>query len=126
MFEKVTKHMSSSGAILVHQVIPMLDQLTAALDLVVDDQSKHLSIHHGAKNALKVVDKYYSRTEDSHIYCVAMIMYPKYKLDYFHAKEWPQDWIDTALSIAHQIWCDKYKKHAPIENIAPTTVCITL
>ncbi|KAF8590830.1 hypothetical protein K439DRAFT_1328930 [Ramaria rubella] len=118
MFEKVTKHMSSSRAVLVHQVIPVLDRLTAALELVVDDQSKPLSICHGAKNVLKVVDKYYSCTDDSHIYRVAMIMHPRYKLDYFHAKEWPQDWIDMALSIACQIWCNEYKKQGSTENIA--------
>jgi hypothetical protein len=32
----------------------------------------HISIRHGAKNALQVLDKYYAKTDDSEIYRVAM------------------------------------------------------
>ena len=72
MFEKVTKHISQSESVLVHQVIPIIDHITMELERVVDNKDVHMSIHHGAKNALGVVHKYYKLLDDSEIYWVAM------------------------------------------------------
>ena len=72
MFEKVTKHISQSESVLVHQVIPIIDHITMELERVVDNEDVHMSICHGAKNALSMVHKYYALLDDSEIYWVAM------------------------------------------------------
>ncbi len=72
MFEWITKHVSHSNVVLVHQVIPMIDHLNTELESIVDDARKPKAIRHGAKNALRVLDKYYACTDESEIYRVAM------------------------------------------------------
>ena len=72
IFEKVTKHISQSATVLVHQVIPIIYCLTTELALAVADEDVHMSIHHGAQNATCVVNKYYALSDDSVMYWVAM------------------------------------------------------
>ena len=74
-----------------------------------------MSIYHGAKNALGVVHKYYKLLDDSEVYWVAMsdfglsppqapcsqlftVFHLRYKITYFHAKEWPKHWIENAIT----------------------------
>lgn len=72
LFSRITKHVSQASVVLVHQVIPMIDCLNHDLEGIVDRYSTPLAIRHGAKNALKILDKYYSKTDDSEIYRAAM------------------------------------------------------
>ena len=72
IFEKVTKHISQSATVLVHQVIPIIEHLTTELASAVADEDVHMSIHHGVQNATCVVNKYYALLDDSVMYWVAM------------------------------------------------------
>jgi len=58
--------------VLVHQVIPIIDHLTTELASAVADKDVHMSIHHGVQNATCVVNKYYTLSDDSMMYRVAM------------------------------------------------------
>jgi hypothetical protein len=68
--------MSQSGVCLVHEVIPFIDGLTRAMDDVRDDETKHPAVRVAAANGLDVLNKYYSKTDDSHIYRIAMSKSP--------------------------------------------------
>jgi len=63
---------SSAEKPLIHQVIPLIDQLHSRLTNLRNDETMHASIRHAANNAIIVLDKYYSRTDECVIYRVAM------------------------------------------------------
>ncbi|KAF8869265.1 hypothetical protein CPB84DRAFT_1755303 [Gymnopilus junonius] len=54
------------------------------------------------------------------MYRIAMILNPKYKLMYFTAKKWPQEWIDAALTVLREHWMTYYKPS--LEATAETSI----
>ena len=72
MFADGTNHISQSETVLTHQVIPIIDILTDKLQAVVGNTRMHMSIWHGAQNAIAVLNKYYARMDDSVMYWAAM------------------------------------------------------
>jgi hypothetical protein len=84
------------------------------------------SVRAGALKGLAILNKYYSKTDDSIMYRIAMSMFltkqhllsnlisllvlnPKYKLSYFRAKDWEEEWIDAALKVLRDQWMTYYK-----------------
>ena len=57
---------------LIHHVIPLIDQLHSRLTDLRDNVAIHMAIRHAASNALVVLNKYYSRTDECVMYRVAM------------------------------------------------------
>ena len=58
----------------------------------------HPSLIVAMKLASKKMDHYYSLTDSSLIYQIAMVLHPGIKLEYFHNQKWEEEWIDEALS----------------------------
>jgi Ni,Fe-hydrogenase I cytochrome b subunit len=84
-----------------------------------------LSVKHALLFARKIMDKYYSKTDLSNIYQIAMgiffvvgvlfsinyclVLHPQMKLKYFQQHKWPKAWIDTAKEIVREEFA-KYRK----------------
>ncbi|KAJ7192443.1 hypothetical protein GGX14DRAFT_380169, partial [Mycena pura] len=49
--------------------------------------------------------KYYSATEESNVYRIAMVLHPSLKIEYFKLPRWEQPWIQTAEDVVR----DEYK-----------------
>ena len=64
--------MSSSTRALVHEVIPYIDVLTSHLDDFADNLSLHPTVRAAAQRGREVLNKYYSRTDESIVYRIAM------------------------------------------------------
>ncbi|KAE9391883.1 hypothetical protein BT96DRAFT_831397, partial [Gymnopus androsaceus JB14] len=79
------------------------------------DDNQPVIIHASAAKGHAVLNKYYSKTDDSRMYQLCMSMYlfylffvlsgfadmlvvlhPRYKMSYFTKASWEMDWIDTA------------------------------
>ena len=71
-FLDATKIMSQSGAPLVHQVIPLFDGITRALDNHAQDMTNAPAVRMAAVRGRKMLDKYYGLTDDSIVYRLAM------------------------------------------------------
>lgn len=67
-----TKKVSQSSTPLIHDIIPIIDSLTAYFDKVIDDRSLHPAVRHTAMRGLKILNKYYGRTDESIAYRIAM------------------------------------------------------
>ena len=67
-----TTQMSASTRPLVHQVIPYIDILTNHLDEVLSQDDLHPTIRAAAKRGMVVINRYYSRTDESIVYRIAM------------------------------------------------------
>jgi hypothetical protein len=62
------------------------------------------------KLARKKMDRYYSLTDSSHVYRIAMILHPGMKLDYFRNQKWEEDWIEQAKTLVREVYAAKYEK----------------
>ena len=67
--------MSKSSRALVHEVIPVIDILTQHLDKFSDNLVLHPSVRAAAARGRIVLNKYYSRTDESMVYRIAMGTY---------------------------------------------------
>ncbi|KAF8181669.1 hypothetical protein K438DRAFT_1601351, partial [Mycena galopus ATCC 62051] len=59
---------------LVFEVIPLINKFTIIFGQMIDNTSLHIAIRHAANTGLAVLNKYYSFTDDSEIYRIAMSM----------------------------------------------------
>jgi len=69
---EATEMVSLAERPLIHHVIPLIDQLHSRLTDLCDNVAIHMAIRHAASNALVVLNKYYSRTDECVMYRVAM------------------------------------------------------
>ncbi|KAJ3519443.1 hypothetical protein NMY22_g13198 [Coprinellus aureogranulatus] len=113
-----TKELSRSAKPLVHEVIPIMDTLTAVFDEVIDDTSLHPVVRHAALRGARMLNKYYSKTDDSIVYRIAMILHPHYKMDYFTKAGWEAAWIAEARRIITHEWTTRYK---PVSVVPAST-----
>jgi hypothetical protein len=72
LFVGTTKKISKSKTPLVHEVIPIFDVLTRTLDKHVADVTLPPAIRVAAARGRTMLNKYYSLTDDSIVYRIAM------------------------------------------------------
>lgn len=117
--------MSASARPLIADVIPLIDLLHDRLDELVNNTDKPMIIRASAAKASAIIEKYYSKTDDSKMYCLCMskpfvhscefksnkhtVLHPRYKCTYFVKVKWHSDWINTANQMIRQEWEDVYK-----------------
>ncbi|CDO75086.1 hypothetical protein BN946_scf185010.g11 [Trametes cinnabarina] len=107
VFFDATTFFSSSQPNLA-QVIPAMDLIDEKLATACIDSSLHPSIQVAARLAKDTLNKYYSKTDISDVYRIAMVLHPRYKLRYFKDHTWDQDWIDEAREITYNIYTSRY------------------
>ena len=91
--------------------------------------------------AKKTLNRYYSRMDDSEAYRIAMskfikvaenikdlsvvtVLHPQYKLEYFKAANWEQEWIEIAENILRIEFSSNYEGSVNLEvPDSPVTVC---
>ena len=64
--------MSQSCMPLLHQVIPLFDGITRALDDHASDTKNAPAVRMAAVRGRVMLNKYYGLTDDSAMYCIAM------------------------------------------------------
>ncbi len=71
-FLKATERISRSGAPLLHEVIPTMDILTRELKKALKNTALLPCVHAGVSQRLSIIDKYYSKTDESIMWKTAM------------------------------------------------------
>ncbi|KAF8578547.1 hypothetical protein K439DRAFT_1304552, partial [Ramaria rubella] len=104
-----TKQMSTSTMPQIFKVIPIMDVLTATLDKYTSNKMLFPAIRSAAAQGCEIINKYYSLTDDSIVYRITMVLYPRYKTIYFQHQKWPDSWVDTAVSLVCKEWEKNYK-----------------
>ena len=56
------------------------------------------------------MDRYYSLTDSSHIYHIAMVLHPGMKLEYFHNQKWEEEWVEQAETLVREEYVANYEK----------------
>lgn len=57
---------------MVYQVIPIIDKFNGLFTDMIWNDKLHLSVRHAAKMGSKVLDKYYTLTDESKVYRTCM------------------------------------------------------
>jgi len=93
----------------VAAIIPAMDQLTETLNQWTG-KAYYPAITAAMKLVHKKMDRYYSLTNFSNTYCIAMVLHPGMKLKYFHNQRWEEEWIEQAESLVCEEYHAKYEK----------------
>ncbi|KAF9004427.1 hypothetical protein BDZ89DRAFT_909324, partial [Hymenopellis radicata] len=97
-FKDATTYFSRDDANLA-TVIPAMDKLDAMLATAVikkrGDQADVVlarPMQAAVLVAKDTLNKYYSLSDDSELYRIALMLHPKHKTGYFDDHNWPEDW----------------------------------
>ena len=71
-FLRATERISTKGSPLLYDVIPLIDKLSLQLEKAVKDRALSKVVRVAAARGLGVLNKYYSKTDDSIMYRLAM------------------------------------------------------
>jgi hypothetical protein len=115
----------SSDAASISAVIPAMDRIDSHLNAHAGNRSLHPSIIAAMKLAKLKLNRYYSLTDMSSIYRIAMstvfscsclcqltllkVLHPGLKLEYFRQHEWEADWIEAAEDLLRQEYSLHYE-----------------
>ena len=69
------KEISKSKIPLIHQVIPIFDIITTALEDNISNTSLPLVVRHATLRGMLMLNKYYAQTDDSVVYRVAISLF---------------------------------------------------
>lgn len=90
-------------------VIPAMDHIDHVLTTQSINHEEFVSSIHAAANlAKKTLNRYYSLMDASDVYRVAMILHPRYKLEYFKNAKWEEEWIEAVKGIVHDRYDESY------------------
>ncbi|KAF8991788.1 hypothetical protein BDQ17DRAFT_1254536, partial [Cyathus striatus] len=91
----------------IANVIPSMDHINDCLMTAAINLELPLSIRTAAGLAKKTLNCYYSHTDESETYHIAMILHSQYKLQYFKNTGWQPEWITTAK----ELLCTQFELH---------------
>ncbi|KAL4264910.1 Vacuolar processing and transposase activity regulator [Pleurotus pulmonarius] len=80
-------------------VIPAMDHIDEKFGSDALNTRLHAAIRASVAVAKRTCNRYYSRTDESDLYRVAMVLHPQYKLDYFKDTDWDPDWQEKARNL---------------------------
>jgi len=72
----------------------------------------HPAITAAMKLARNKMDHYYSLTDSSNTYRIAMVLHPGMKLEYFRKQKWEKEWIEQAKILVRDEYIARYEKRA--------------
>jgi hypothetical protein len=95
-----------------------MDRLTSGLDPETREKYPPAIIA-ALKLAHKKLDRYYSLTDSTVVYRIAMVLHPGMKLEYFKRAEWEADWIEQAESLVRDEYMSSYQAKSNATQAAP-------
>jgi len=82
------------------------DKLTAH----AHDRSLSPAIKASLELGKKTLNRYYSLTDSSEVYRIAMVLHPRHKLSYFTTAGWEAEWVETAKELVRDVFERSYKQ----------------
>lgn len=120
----------SSDSVSVADIIPAMDSIDEAFATgIIDKQTLSNPIRHALLIGKKTMNKYYTLSDDSDIYRIAMgkywvwllglcsvvltslytVLHPSLKLEYFSEAQWTSEWVVDATQLTRDAWERRYK-----------------
>ncbi|PIL36561.1 hypothetical protein GSI_00250 [Ganoderma sinense ZZ0214-1] len=98
-------------------VIPAMDHIDQVLttaSLNEDEYDDAIRVACGL--AKTTLNAYYSLTDASSAYRIAMILHPRHKTEYFHKLRWSESWRRTAIKLVTDEYRSSYENRVPKDN----------
>ncbi|KAA1104156.1 hypothetical protein PGT21_012411 [Puccinia graminis f. sp. tritici] len=112
-FYEITLQLSTKASARIADVVFMIDQITSNLAAVIaktDPERDHPpALRNVCRAGLRITNKYYSLTDCSPLYRIAMVLHPSFKDEYFKLAKWPKEWIDEAVRLTREMYNKWYK-----------------
>ena len=127
----------------VAAVIPAMDKMHTELSAAAENVEYSPALQAALSLGKTILDKYYSLTDDSEVYHIAMgvyiilivgklwclliyyyiylVLHPKHKLKYFEKQDWDKNWIKTAEDIVWEEFKRHYEEYIPHKQPAKTS-----
>ncbi|KAH7903431.1 hypothetical protein BJ138DRAFT_1020640 [Hygrophoropsis aurantiaca] len=115
-------------------VIPAMDHIdtTFTQGIIKKGANKTDTLSPAIRAALglakKTLNRYYSKTDASEVYRIAMILHPSHKLEYFKQAGWEDHWVQTAETMVRDQYKNSYEsfpgaRDAPDSKAPEDSVC---
>ncbi|GLB35657.1 hypothetical protein LshimejAT787_0212220 [Lyophyllum shimeji] len=92
-------------------VIPAMDLIDQKFTTDSLDKTYEPAIRVALNFAKKTINRYYTKTDDSELYRIAMVLHPRHKLTYFKNNGWEDRWIKDAEKITR----DEFERNYPLD-----------
>nr|GAT44897.1 predicted protein [Mycena chlorophos] len=93
-------------------VIPVMDDIDEFFTGKERDTSLHRTIRASITVAKRTLNRYYSLTDGSEVYRIAMMLHPRYRLSYFRDAKWLDEWILAATNLLRERFEERYNQPA--------------
>ncbi|KAH9443773.1 hypothetical protein Pst134EB_026167 [Puccinia striiformis f. sp. tritici] len=106
-FYEINLQVLIKGSARLADVVVFIDQITSHLSSAISDEQHAYppALRNACRGGLQLTNKYYTLTDCSPLYRVAMDQY-------FKLAKWDQEWIDEAIWLTHEMWETNYKPSA--------------
>ncbi|GLB43827.1 hypothetical protein LshimejAT787_1500110 [Lyophyllum shimeji] len=98
----------SRGAPNLPYVIPVIDRIDTLFTTALKPTENVPAMRAAIKMAKRTLNRYYSLTDGSEVYRIAMVLHPRHKLEYFERAGWKQDWIKMAHTLVRDVYDRSY------------------
>ncbi|POW15120.1 hypothetical protein PSTT_02431 [Puccinia striiformis] len=115
LFYEITLQVSISGSPRLSNTVVFIDQITEHLSSAISSPSYPPALRNACRLGLKITNKYYSLTDSSPLYRIAIILHPSFRDEYFKLAQWEPEWISEAIRLAREMWVSFYKPK-PVES----------
>ncbi|GAA6053040.1 hypothetical protein JCM3770_002396 [Rhodotorula araucariae] len=85
----------------IGNIIRWIDLLSAAFDKILHSPVEYPAVLHNAPvRGFKLLQKYYTYTDDSKFYRLGLLLHPSLRVGYLCAMEWEDDWVKQVRELA--------------------------
>ncbi|EFP87870.2 uncharacterized protein PGTG_14585 [Puccinia graminis f. sp. tritici CRL 75-36-700-3] len=120
-FYEITLQVSMHGAARISDIVVFIDQITSHLSTIICDKKDKYppALRNACRAGLQLTNKYYTLTDCSPLYRVAMVLHPSFKDEYFKLAKWKPEWIQEAIRLTREMWENHYKPSPQATNSQP-------
>ncbi|KAA1112329.1 hypothetical protein PGTUg99_016457 [Puccinia graminis f. sp. tritici] len=108
-FYEITLQISTAGSPQLSHSVVFIDQVTEHLSTIISEKKYPAALRNACRAGLQITNKYYTLTDCSPLYRIAMILHPSFKDEYFKIAGWSAEWIKVAIDLTREMWVTHYK-----------------
>ncbi|KAI7951709.1 hypothetical protein MJO28_007393 [Puccinia striiformis f. sp. tritici] len=114
-FYEITLQVSTRGVARISDIVVFIDQITGHLSSAISERRDEYppALRNACRAGLQLTNKYYTLTDCSPLYRVAMVLHPSFKDGYFKLAKWKPEWINEAIRLTREMWESHYKPLPP-------------
>ncbi|KAH9468190.1 hypothetical protein Pst134EA_011819 [Puccinia striiformis f. sp. tritici] len=103
LFFEITLQISVAGSAWLANIVLFIDQITKHLSTATINEKYPPALRNACRLGLKKTNKYYSLTDCSPLYRIAILLHPSLRDEYFKLANWEPNWIAEAIRLARNM-----------------------